>query len=117
MNQDKKIDYKQIGQRIKEAREAKGLSQGEISSRLQKPLTATAISLYEKGERDISIETLAEIAKILNISMESLIEGYKKAPPIHVALRADKDLKNNQKAQEQIIDFIEFVKKKQKQYV
>lgn len=110
----KKIDYKEIGRRIRQAREAKNISQGELGSRLFSPVTATAISLYEKGDRDIGLDVLAEIAKIFNVSMESLIEGYKEAPPIPVALRADKELKNNPKAQEQIMDFVDMVKLREK---
>jgi transcriptional regulator with XRE-family HTH domain len=112
MTDTKKIDYQKIGQRIKETREAKGMSQGELGAKLTKPLTPTAISLYERGGRDISLETLAEIANLLGISMQDFIEGYKEAPPIHVALRADKNL--TPKAREQIMDFIEFIKRRQK---
>lgn len=111
---EKKIDYHEIGRRLRQAREAKKLSQGELGSKLTSPVTATAISLYEKGDRDVGLDVLAEISKILDVSMESLIEGYKEAPPIPVALRADKELKNNQKAQDQIMDFIDMVKLKEK---
>lgn len=111
---DKKIDYEEIGRRIRQAREAKNISQGELGSRLLHQVTATAISLYEKGDRDVGLDVLAEIAKIFDVSMESLVEGYKEAPPIPVALRADKELKNNQKAQDQIMDFIDMVKLKEK---
>ena len=110
---EKKIDYKEIGRRIRQAREAKNMSQGELGSRLSSPVTATAISLYEKGNRDIGLDSLSEVAKIFEVSMESLIDGYKEAPPIPVALRADKELKNNPKAQKQIIDFIDMVKLKE----
>lgn len=114
MSEEKNKDYKAIGKRIREAREMRGVSQGELAKMLKPTLTATAISLYESGDRYINIYVLSEIAKNLDISMETLIEGYKEAPPIQVALRADKDLKDNAKAQDQIMDFIEYVKSKTK---
>lgn len=114
MGEEKNVDYKAIGKRIREAREMKGMSQSGLAKMLKVPLTATAISLYENGERYVGLEVLTDIAKNLGISMETLIEGYKEAPPIQVALRADKDLKDNPKAQDQIMDFIDFVKSKTK---
>lgn len=110
----KKLHYKEIGRRIRQAREARNMSQGELGGRLSSPLTATAISLYEKGDRFVGLDVIAEIAKIFDISMETLIEGYKEAPPIPVALRADKELKDNPQAQKQIMDFIDMVKLKEK---
>jgi transcriptional regulator with XRE-family HTH domain len=114
MGEGKVIDYKAIGKRIRKARENKHISQGGLGKILKTPVTATAISLYESGERFVGLDVLADIAKKLEISMETLIEGYKEAPPIRVALRADKDLKNNTKAQDQILEFIDFVKSKTK---
>ena len=107
--------FQEIGQRIKKAREVKGLTQGRLGKKLSKPLTATAISLYESGIRDVGVDVLTEIAEMLDVKLVYLIKGYTKdesAPPIQVALRADKDLWNNQKTREQVLDFIEFVKKK-----
>jgi transcriptional regulator with XRE-family HTH domain len=113
MNDNKnKSYYEKIGKRIKRCREVKELTQAELASRLSTPLTATAISLYEKGEREASLEVLAEIAEILNVSLQFLIldEENTQTPSIKVALRADKQL--NEKARTQIMDYIEFIKNK-----
>lgn len=108
-----KINYALIGKRIKSAREEKGWSQGTLGSKLSKPLTATAISLYENGERDISVDVLTEIADLFDLSVEYLIKGVQcDVPPVHVALRADQDL--SKKARDQILDFIDYVKSKSK---
>ncbi len=104
------INYKAIGKRIRDAREAKGLTQGQLGEKLSKPLTATAISLYEKGGRAVALDVLTEIANILNVPQEFLIKGTREAPSIKVALRADKDLVNNPKAIGQIEDFINYIK-------
>lgn len=110
---DRKQKYIQIGQRLRKAREAKGLTQAQLSEQLRIPLTPTAISLYEKGEREVSVDVLTEIARITNFSIEYLATGKLEDPEsIKVALRADKDLWKNEKARTQVLDFIEFVKKK-----
>ena len=111
VNSDKnKSYYEKIGKRIKRCREIKEFTQAELASKLSTPLTATAISLYEKGEREASLEVLAEIAKILDVSLQFLIldEDNNKTPSIKVALRADSQL--DEKARKQILDYIEFIK-------
>jgi transcriptional regulator with XRE-family HTH domain len=115
INMDRKSNYIQIGKRIKEARDVKGLTQGQLAEQLSTPLTPNAISLYEKGEREISVDVLTEISKITDVSFEFLATGsYGDTTDINIALRADKDLWKNQKAREQVLDFIEFIKKKTK---
>lgn len=104
------IDYSLIGQRIKKERESKGLTQTQLGDLLRHPMSATAISLYEKGEREVSIDVLTDIAHILEVPLEYLIKGLKDAPSINIALRADKDLSKNEKALGQILEFIDFVK-------
>lgn len=109
MKQD--TSSKSIGERIRNARESKGLTQTELGKQLKEPVTATAISLYEKGMRDVGVDALAEIADILDVSFEYLAKGKtSEEPSIKVALRADKDLQNNENAVQQITDFIDFVK-------
>lgn len=106
------VDYKEIGKRIKTARERAGLSQEEFGKKLG-DYSPTAISLYEQGERKISLEALATVAKILNITLQELVEGYTEdSPSIKMALRADKDLQNNAEIQNQIVDYIEFLKQR-----
>lgn len=104
---------KAIGDRVRKAREGKGMTQAELGSKLKTPVTATAISLYEKGDRDVGVEALTEIADILDVSFEFLAKGVTdQEPSIKIALRADKDLQDNKKAREQIMDFIDYVKQK-----
>lgn len=103
---------KAIGERVRRAREGKGLTQTDLGSKLKTPVTATAISLYEKGERDIGVEALTEIADILEVSFEYLAKGVtEQEPSIGIALRADKDLQDNKQARDHIMSYIDFVKK------
>ncbi len=111
MNQaDKNNYYKEIGRRIKRAREVAGLTQSELGKKLSIPITATAIFLYEKGKREVSIKVLTEISKILNVSHQFLMlnEEEKNIPSTEIALLADKDISSQGK--KQILDYIEYVK-------
>ncbi|MBI5127327.1 helix-turn-helix transcriptional regulator [Candidatus Roizmanbacteria bacterium] len=111
MNQSEPtIDYKAIGKRLRDSREAVKLTQAQLGEKLSKPLTATAISLYESGERAVSLDVLTEIANILKTPLEFLIKGKEQAPSINIALRADKDLSKNPKAIGQIESYISYIK-------
>jgi len=109
--------YTQIGKRIRTARQLKNITQTELGKKLSPPVTATAISLYESGEREPSLNVIISIADVLGVTKEYLINGINeptKITPIHLALRADKHLKNNGEAQKEILNFIEYVKKRGK---
>ena len=61
-----------IGQKIKEKRESKGLNQYQLSKSL-KNLNQSQISKIEKGKRKVSAEELFEITKVLGIPTEEFI--------------------------------------------
>lgn len=67
------IDYKIIGQRIKEARKGKGWSQEKLSEELD--VTVVYISRVERGSTQINLKRLVQIGNILNASIEYLIGG------------------------------------------
>jgi len=62
-----------IGQRIKEARKAKKISQTQLAAMLGK--TLRSVQKYESGEIEPSIALLNDIAKMLDVSPAELI-GY-----------------------------------------
>lgn len=108
---EEKNYYQKVGKRIKQAREAAGLSQSELGKAVG--VSGTAISLYETGDRSISIKLLNIIAGKLNLTLQELAQGYpQKEPDISYALRADKKLRNDPEAQKQILDFIDWVKER-----
>lgn len=82
------LDYKKIGNNIKKARETKGLSQQDLGKGVD--ASTAAISLFESGERKPSLECLTQIAKILDLSLKELIEGYEK-PLVYVSYRISED--------------------------
>lgn len=106
-----KLNYKDVGLRIRKARETAGLTQAQLAEKLTSELTPTAISFYESGLREVSLPILEDIAEKLNVPLDFfIITGDENGPSINIALRADKEL--TPQARKQVLDFIDFVKKK-----
>ena len=66
----------ELGLRIKEIRESKGISQRELARRLK--LKQSSVSNYESGNREPSLEILVKIANILEVSTDYLLTGKEK---------------------------------------
>src|SRR3989338_289072 len=96
-----------IGQKIKEAREDAEKSQKDLADGLDFE-SATAISLIESGERKVKVEDLEKIANFLHRDIKFFL-GLEEKTDIRFALRADKNL--SKKQEEQVLNFIDFVKK------
>lgn len=62
------MDFKE---RLKDLRIRKGLSQRELGKRLG--ITNSAISMYERGEREPDYETLEAIADLFNVDIAYLL--------------------------------------------
>ena len=76
---EKDIDYKIIGQRIKEERRKRGWSQERLSEEID--VTTVYISRVERGTSQINLKRLAQISRVLETSVEYLIGGsITKAP-------------------------------------
>lgn len=68
------INYEQIiGENIKSERIAKGLSQTELGNRCQ--IANTVISAYENGKKIPGLNTIARIARGLDVSIDQLCYG------------------------------------------
>ena len=69
----------EIGQKIKKARIAKGLTQEELAQALY--VSRTAISKWESGRGFPNIESLKAIAAFFGVSLEYMLTGedFKKA--------------------------------------
>lgn len=68
-----KIDYEIIGERIREARRKKGWSQERLSEEID--VAVAYISRIERGSSQVNLNRLAQISKVLDISIEYLIGG------------------------------------------
>lgn len=62
-----------FGGRVRELRQATGLSQEAFAERCG--LDRTYISGIERGKRNVSLENLKVIAKALNVTLSRLFEG------------------------------------------
>jgi len=63
-----------LGRRLREARRAAGLTLREAAARSGGRFRPTSIAGYERGERSISVERLAELAAIYQRSPSSILE-------------------------------------------
>lgn len=68
------FDKRAIGERIKEYRVARGLTQSDLANKAN--ITRIALGNYERGQRIPTIDIFARIAMALNVSIDELI-GYR----------------------------------------
>ena len=69
---DEKLFLVKISELIKKLRLEKGISQEELSNRID--IDRKYASLIEKGDRNVSIIMLRKVTKGLNISLESFFK-------------------------------------------
>ncbi|MGH9468582.1 MAG: helix-turn-helix domain-containing protein [Terriglobales bacterium] len=67
-----------IGTRVREARQACGLSQGDLENRTG--LLRCYLSRVENGHTEPSLQTLARIAKALNMPVSGFFAGEEEEP-------------------------------------
>jgi transcriptional regulator with XRE-family HTH domain len=72
-NLNDKAFLRELGHRIRERREARGLTQAELADQCQ--LHRTFIGSVERGERNVSILNLRVITKALRIRLVELFDG------------------------------------------
>ena len=65
------MDAKAVGQRIKAAREKKGLTQEELAALID--ISPTHISVIERGTKILRLDTFVAIANVLEMSSDSLL--------------------------------------------
>ena len=66
------MDQKAIGKRIKSAREKKGLTQEQLAEQVN--LSPMHISVIERGNKLLRLETLIKIANVLDVSADTLLQ-------------------------------------------
>ena len=65
------MDLKAVGQRIKEAREAKGFTQEDLAAIVD--LSPTHVSVIERGLKVAKLDTFVAIANALDVSADTLL--------------------------------------------
>lgn len=68
-----KVSYVALGQNVRRAREAAGLTPEELSARMQ--ISPEIMRHIEQGERPMSLELLARIMDTLDIQLAQLMEN------------------------------------------
>jgi transcriptional regulator with XRE-family HTH domain len=76
MNLDEKRFLRELGQRVREQRQARALSQADLGRLCS--LHRTFIGSIERGERNVSILNLRVVAKTLRISLAELLKESEK---------------------------------------
>ncbi|MGP9510657.1 helix-turn-helix domain-containing protein [Halomonas sp. AOP43-D1-39] len=70
---DKDEAYKAFGQRLREIRRSKNLSQEDLSGRAD--LDRTYVSGCERGLRNPSLKTMIRLAKALEVDLKDLFDA------------------------------------------
>ena len=65
------MELKAVGQRIKDAREAKNLTQEELAALVN--LSSTHVSVIERGLKVTKLDTFVAIANALDVSADELL--------------------------------------------
>ncbi|NLY45769.1 MAG: helix-turn-helix domain-containing protein [Tissierella sp.] len=68
------INLKEIGSRIRNEREKLGLSREKFSEIVE--LSPYYIGQIERGDRNMSLDTLIKISSSLNVSVDFILKGY-----------------------------------------
>lgn len=66
---------KMLGETVRRLRESEGVSQEELADRCG--LHRTYVGSVERGERNVSLANIVRLAKALNVSPSSLLEGLR----------------------------------------
>lgn len=71
---DKSLVLKKVGQKIKEIRLEKGLSQVELVARMEISTDPNNISRLEAGRSNLTVFTLHRLSLVLEVPMKDLID-------------------------------------------
>jgi len=68
---------KRLAEKLRQIRDALGVSQQEMAQRLGHKLEASTISRYERKRNKPPLEVLLAYARLANVSMEQIIDDEK----------------------------------------
>ena len=71
--QENIVDYREIGQRIRKLRRDKNLTQEHVAEAAG--ISCSFVGHIERGEKVLSVETLARLSSALNADMHYLVFG------------------------------------------
>lgn len=68
------MDYRLLGERIKQERLNKGLTQEVLAEKAS--ISVSFLGQIERGERKLSLETLIKLGEALDVSLDYLVKDY-----------------------------------------
>ena len=71
--QDNIVDYKEIGQRVRKLRRDQNLTQEQVAELIG--VSCSFVGHIERGEKILSLETLARLSKAFDADMHYLVFG------------------------------------------
>lgn len=77
MNEGARMDYVDLGRRIRRRRQEFNFTQEALAERVN--VSTSFIGHVERGTRKASLETLVSIANVLNVSLDYLLAGSLKS--------------------------------------
>ena len=86
-----------VGELIKQARQAAGLTQEKLAAQVGGGVTASDISKAERGEGTLTNETLKKIANATGVTQSSLLEAAKSGTSRKAAAKTTKTTKSTSK--------------------
>jgi len=86
ISMEKKINYREIGDKIRIERERFGISREKFSELLN--LSPFFVGQIERGERKMSISTLINVSECLHVSIDYLIFGDVQTDQEHNSLQS-----------------------------
>lgn len=72
------MDYKRIGERIRVARKNRAISQEELAEKVD--ISVTHMSHIETGTTKLSLQVLVDIARVLEVSTDALLQDKAEMP-------------------------------------
>lgn len=96
-----KIDYKLIGQRIRDVRKSKNITQDELAEKMD--VSVVYLSRVERGSTSINLPRLAQISEILCVSIEYLIAGSVRSSKTYLNKELAEILKNCTPAKQRLV--------------
>jgi transcriptional regulator with XRE-family HTH domain len=65
--------YAGLGERVREARRARALTQAELGARLTPPVTRASVANLESGKQRVLAHTLLQLSAALDVSLAALV--------------------------------------------
>ena len=69
------VDYRAMGERVRQCRRAKGVTQERLAERVD--ISCSFVGHIERGEKKASAETVAALCAALDVSADYLLLGLK----------------------------------------